>query len=435
MYKFNHPSIPLLYSSALISANSAFGSDKVFIEKKLIAYVAARGHHADIGGITPGSMPAHSHYIDEEGIVIDNLKIVSAGQFDESAIRTLLNKKPWPARNIDQNIADFKAQIAACNRGSRELEKVCNHYRLNVVQNYMQHIQDYAAQAVTQLLNDIKDGDFLYTMDDGSQIRVSIRIKKSKQLKQPTEAYIDFTGSSAIHSGNLNAPASVCKAAVLYVFRCLINEDIPLNHGFLKPLKIIIPDNSILKPSHPAAVVAGNVETSQIIVDTLFGALGIQSGSQGTCNNFTFGDDQHQYYETLCGGTGASAKHHGCDAIHSHMTNSRLTDPEVLEQRFPVILESFSIRKKSGGTGKYTGGNGVIRRLRFLQPMTASIISGQRKTAPFGLEGGAPGECGDNFIVRRNGRKQQLSGSEQATMEEDDVFVITTPGGGGFGTK
>ncbi len=407
----------------------------VFIEKKLIAYVAARGHHADIGGITPGSMPAHSHYIDEEGIVIDNFKIVSAGQFDESAIRTLLNKKPWPARNIDQNIADFKAQIAACNRGSRELEKVCNHYSLNVVQNYMQHIQDYAAQAVTQLLNDIKDGDFLYTMDDGSQIRVSIRIKKSKQLKQPTEAYIDFTGSSAIHSGNLNAPVSVCKAAVLYVFRCLINEDIPLNHGFLKPLKIIIPDNSILKPSHPSAVVAGNVETSQIIVDTLFGALGIQSGSQGTCNNFTFGDDQHQYYETLCGGTGASAKHHGCDAIHSHMTNSRLTDPEVLEQRFPVILESFSIRKKSGGTGKYTGGNGVIRRLRFLQPMTASIISGQRKTAPFGLEGGGPGECGDNFIVRRNGRKQQLSGSEQATMEEGDVFVISTPGGGGFGTK
>lgn len=404
----------------------------VFIEKKLIAYIAARGHHADIGGITPGSMPAHSHYIDEEGIVIDNLKIVSAGQFDESAIRTLLNKKPWPARNIDQNIADFKAQIAACNRGSRELEKICNHYGLSVVQNYMQHIQDYAARVVSQLLNDIKNGNFLYIMDDGSQIQVSIRIKKSKQ---PTEAYIDFSGSSAIHPGNLNAPASVCKAAVLYVFRCLINEDIPLNHGFLKPLKIIIPDNSILKPSYPAAVVAGNVETSQVIVDTLFGALGIQSGSQGTCNNFTFGDDKHQYYETLCGGTGASAKHHGCDAIHSHMTNSRLTDPEVLEQRFPVILESFSIRKKSGGTGKYTGGNGVIRRLRFLQPMTASIISGQRKTAPFGLEGGAPGECGDNFIVRRNGCKQQLSGSEQATMEEDDVFVITTPGGGGFGTK
>ncbi len=405
----------------------------VFREQQLIAYIAARGHHADIGGISPGSMPANSQHIDEEGIVIDNIKIVSAGQFDEEAIRSLLNKQPWPARNIDQNIADFKAQIAACNRGARELEQVCKHYGLPVVQAYMQHIQDYAARAVAQLLNNIDNCGYRYTMDDGSHIEVTIQISKGKQPNDQTEAHVDFTGSSAIHPGNLNAPASVCKAAVLYVFRCLINDDIPLNHGFLKPLKITIPDNSILKPNYPAAVVAGNVETSQIIVDTLFGALGIQAGSQGTCNNFTFGDDQYQYYETLCGGTGANANHNGCDAIHSHMTNSRLTDPEVLEQRFPVLLESFCIRKDSGGEGKYQGGNGVQRRLRFLQPMTASIISGQRKVAPFGLEGGEPGQCGDNFIERINGHTEQLSGSDQADMEKGDVFVITTPGGGGFG--
>jgi 5-oxoprolinase (ATP-hydrolysing) len=270
-------------------------------------------------------------------------------------------------------------------------------------------------------------------MDDGSHIEVTIQISKGTHPHDQTEAHVDFTGSSAIHSGNLNAPASVCKAAVLYVFRCLINEDIPLNHGFLKPLKITIPDNSILKPNYPAAVVAGNVETSQIIVDTLFGALGIQAGSQGTCNNFTFGDNEHQYYETLCGGTGASANYNGCDAIHSHMTNSRLTDPEVLEQRFPVLLESFCICKGSGGTGKHRGGNGAQRRLQFLQPMTASIISGQRKTTPFGLEGGKPGQCGDNFIERINGQIEQLSSSDQADMEKGDVFVITTPGGGGFG--
>jgi len=405
----------------------------VFKAQQLIAYIAARGHHADIGGISPGSMPAHSQHIDEEGIVIDNLKIVSDGQFNEGAIRTLLNKQPWPARNIDQNIADFKAQIAACNRGARELEQVCNHYGLTVVQAYMQHVQDYAARAVAQLLNNINGGHYRYTMDDGSHIEVTIQISKGTHPHDQTEAHVDFTGSSAIHPGNLNAPASVCKAAVLYVFRCLINEDIPLNHGFLKPLKITIPDNSILKPNYPAAVVAGNVETSQIIVDTLFGALGIQAGSQGTCNNFTFGDNEHQYYETLCGGTGASANYNGCDAIHSHMTNSRLTDPEVLEQRFPVLLESFCICKGSGGTGKHRGGNGAQRRLQFLQPMTASIISGQRKTTPFGLEGGKPGQCGDNFIERINGQIEQLSSSDQADMEKGDVFVITTPGGGGFG--
>jgi len=401
----------------------------LFIDNQLTAYVAARGHHADIGGISPGSMPASSKHIEEEGIVIDNFRIVHDGNFDEQGLRTLLSESRWPARNIDQNIADFKAQIAACERGATELIMVCKHYGIKVVQAYMSHIQDYAARAVSHLLADINDGQFCYEMDDGSHIQVSIHITRSNN----SHAEIDFSGSSAIHPGNLNAPASVCKAAVLYVFRCLIDEDIPLNHGFLRPLKIIIPDNSMLNPDYPAAVVAGNVETSQVIVDTLFGALGIQAGSQGTCNNFTFGDDEHQYYETLCGGTGATASSDGCDAIHSHMTNSRLTDPEVLEQRFPVLLESFSIRPNSGGKGKHKGGNGALRRIRFLKPMTASIISGQRKVAPFGLEGGGAGQCGDNVIERHNGQTEQLSGCDQTDVEAGDIFVIATPGGGGFG--
>jgi 5-oxoprolinase (ATP-hydrolysing) len=401
----------------------------IFDGQTLIAYVAARGHHADIGGISPGSMPASSRHIDEEGIVINNIRIVRAGQFDEPELRQLLGQPPWPARNIDQNIADFKAQIAACERGAHELAAVCKHYGQAVVQAYMQHIQDYAARAVSRLLADIKDGQFCYPMDDGSRIQVAIRIEQGDNA----QAHIDFSGSSGIHPGNLNAPASVCKAAVLYVFRCLLDEDIPQNHGFLRPLQITIPDNSILKPDYPAAVVAGNVETSQIIVDTLFGALGIQAGSQGTCNNFTFGDDEHQYYETLCGGTGAGPDYDGCDAIHSHMTNSRLTDPEVLEHRFPVVLEAFSIRPDSGGNGRHHGGNGAVRRIRFLKPMAASIISGQRRVAPFGLEGGEPGHCGKNSIERINGQIEQLSGCAQTDMEAGDVFVIATPGGGGFG--
>jgi len=401
----------------------------LFVDNQLLAYIAARGHHADIGGITPGSMPANSHHIEEEGIILDNIRIVHDGHFDESGLRSRLAHLRWPARNIDQNIADFRAQIAACERGAQVLTQIYRHYGIAVVQAYMRHVQDYAAHAVGHLLNHINGGEFCYRMDDGSRIQVHIRIEQGDHAS----AHIDFSGSSAIHPGNLNAPASVCKAAVLYVFRCLINEDIPLNHGFLRPLKITIPDNSILNPVYPAAVVAGNVETSQIIVDTLLGALNIQAGSQATCNNFTFGDDHHQYYETLCGGTGATATHNGCDAIHSHMTNSRLTDPEVLEQRFPVLLESFGIRRDSGGKGKHHGGNGALRRVRFLKPMTASIISGQRRVAPFGLEGGDAGQCGDNRIERRNGRIERLAGCDQAEMQAGDVFVIATPGGGGFG--
>jgi len=401
----------------------------VFIENHLTAYVAARGHHADIGGITPGSMPAYSKDINEEGIVIDNELIVEFGIFKEQEIRQWLSASPWPARNIDQNIADFKAQIAACECGAQEIIAICGHYSRHVVLDYMGYIQDYAARAVSRVLKKIEGGQYRYIMDDGSLVQVSIQITSDKQPK----AIIDFTGSSPTHPGNLNAPHSVCKAAVLYVFRCLIDEDIPLNAGFLRPMEIIIPKNSILNPSYPAAVVAGNVETSQIIVDTLFGALAVQAAAQGTCNNFTFGDDQHQYYETLCGGTGAGKDYNGCDAIHSHMTNSRLTDPEILEQRFPVLLESFQIREHSGGKGHYHGGNGVKRRIRFLKPMTASIISGQRKTRPFGLNGGEAGQPGINTIERTTGQKQTLSGCDQIEMESGDVFIIETPGGGGYG--
>jgi len=407
----------------------------VFSETRLLAYVAARGHHADIGGISPGSMPANSTHIEQEGIVINNFRIVRNGHFDEAGIRQLLSSPPWPARNIDQNIADFKAQIAACERGAGELIKLCSHYGNETVADYMQHVQDYASRAVTRLLDKLSEGNYTYSMDDGSQIRVAVTFENVNHANQDVsrQACIDFTGSSPLHPGNFNAPAAVCKAAVLYVFRCLIGEDIPLNHGFLQPLRIVIPERSILNPIYPAAVVAGNVETSQIIVDALFGALGIQAGSQGTCNNFSFGNDQHQYYETLCGGTGAGPDYDGCDAIHSHMTNSRLTDPEILEQRFPVLLESFSVRGGSGGRGKHLGGNGAVRRIRFLETMTASIISGQRKVAPFGLAGGEPGHCGENYILRTNGQRQPLSGCDQTEMQPGDVFVIATPGGGGFG--
>ena len=407
----------------------------VFNDDQLIAYVAARGHHADIGGISPGSMPANSTHIEQEGIVITNFLIVRDGQFDETGIRQCLSSSPWPARNSDQNIADFKAQIAACERGASELVRICSQYGSDTVLEYMQLVQDYAARAVTRLLAKLSEGHYTYDMDDGSRIQVMVRfdsVKHDGQDAQP-QARIDFSGSSPIHPGNFNAPTAVCKAAVLYVFRCLIGEDIPLNHGFLRPLRIIIPENSILNPKYPAAVVAGNVETSQIIVDTLFGALGVQAGSQGTCNNFSFGNDQFQYYETLCGGTGAGPYYDGCDAIHSHMTNSRLTDPEILEQRFPVLLESFYVRDGSGGRGIHIGGNGAVRRIRFLETMAASIISGQRKVAPFGLAGGEAGHCGENYILRATGERQAMSGCDQADMRPGDVFVIATPGGGGFG--
>jgi len=391
-------------------------------------YVASRGHHADIGGITPGSMPPHSRHIQEEGILIPAQKLITRGTFQESRLITLLTQGQYPARNPKQNIEDLLAQVAACEKGRQGLEHLVCHFGLSVVKAYMQHVQDHAEQSVKQLLTHLQDGAFTYPMDDGSRIQVALRVDQQQQ-----QATIDFAGTSAQHSGNFNAPKSVCKAAVLYVFRCLVGTDIPLNAGFFKPLKILIPAHSMLAPEAPAAVVAGNVETSQAIVDALFGATQTLAASQGTCNNLTFGNDQFQYYETLCGGSGAGPGFHGTDAVHTHMTNSRLTDPEILEQRFPVLLKTFCVRHNTGGLGQYVGGQGVVRELVFQQKMTVAILSNHRRIAPFGLAGGNAGAIGENTLIRANGQRTRLSGCEQIMVDPGDSLQIKTPGGGGFG--
>ncbi len=394
----------------------------------LIFYVAARGHHADIGGKTPGSAPADSTRIQEEGIVIDNFKLVEKGEFQEEAIHALLTSGRWPARNPQMNIADFKAQLAACEKGAQELHKIVDHYGLDVVNAYMSHVQDNAEESVRRVLASMSDGEFCYKMDNGTQICVSIKVDKKNR-----NAIIDFSGTSAQHAGNYNAPLAISKAAVLYVFRCMVDDNIPLNEGCLKPLFIKVPEKSMISPEYPAAVIAGNVETSQYIVDTLFGALNIMAASQGTMNNFFWGNQQYQYYETICGGTGAGKDYHGTDAVHSHMTNSRLTDPEVLEYRFPVILDEFKIRKDSGGRGKFNGGNGVLRKIRFLQPMTASLLTGHRKIPPYGVAGGEVGKTGVNIVERVNGNKEVLGTTAQVTLNTGDSIIIKTPGGGGYG--
>ena len=391
-------------------------------------YVASRGHHADIGGATPGSMPPASHTVEEEGILIDNRQLVDGGRFLEDEMRALLTSGPYPARNPDQNIADLKAQVAACARGVQELRKMVAHFSLETVRAYMGHVQDNAEESVRRVLDALHDGDFAYPLDDGSEIRVAISIDRAAR-----RARVDFTGTSPQQPSNFNAPAAVCKASVLYVFRTLVDDDIPMNAGCLKPIEIVLPEGSMLNPRYPAAVVAGNVETSQCIVDALYGALGVLAAAQGTMNNFTFGDDRWQYYETVCGGAGAGPDFDGTDAVHTHMTNSRMTDPEVLEWRFPVLLDAFAIRRGSGGAGRHRGGDGVIRRIRFRRPMTAAILSGHRRVAPFGLAGGLPGATGRNRVERADGAVVALGGCDQAAMNLGDVFVIETPGGGGFG--
>ncbi len=396
--------------------------------KEILFYVASRGHHADIGGKTPGSAPADSTHIDEEGVMIDNLKLVDKGRFLEQMIRNHLASATWPARNPDTNIADFKAQLAACEKGAQELNKIVRQYSLEVVQAYMQHVQNNAEESVRRVLDGIDDCKFSYQMDDGNQIAVAITIDKKDR-----SATIDFSGTSAQHPGNYNAPLAITKAAVLYVFRCLVDDMIPLNEGCLKPLDIIVPPKSIISPEYPAAVIAGNVETSQYIVDTLFGALGVVAASQGTMNNLIWGNEQYQYYETICGGAGASAKQAGADAVHTHMTNSRLTDPEVLEQRFPVLLNEFKIRDNSGGLGSNRGGNGVARNLTFLEPMTATILSGHRIIPPYGLAGGHPGKTGTNQVKRLGGSTEILSSSAEVQLSKGDSIAICTPGGGGYG--
>lgn len=392
-------------------------------------FTAARGHHADIGGIAPGSMPSNSRTVEEEGILIDGMKLVDQGVFQEDAMRSLLTSGPYPARNPDQNIADLRAQIAACEKGAQELRKMVAQFGLDAVQAYMGHVQDNAEEAVRRVIAGLKPGSFDLTMDNGAHIKLSVAIDSAART-----ATIDFTGTSTQLPSNFNAPDAVARAAVLYVFRCLVDDVIPLNAGCLKPISLIIPDGCFLKPQHPAAVVAGNVETSQAITDALFGALSVMAAAQGTMNNLTFGNDTYQYYETIAGGSGAGAAFDGASAVQTHMTNSRLTDPEVLEHRFPVLLRRFDIRKGSGGSGARSGGNGVVREMTFREKMSVSILSGRRSTAPFGLAGGNDGQPGHNAVERADGSKTDLASCDGAAMQAGDTIIIETPGGGGFGT-
>jgi 5-oxoprolinase (ATP-hydrolysing) len=391
-------------------------------------FVASRGHHADIGGTTPGSMPPDSTHIVEEGVLLDNVQLVAGGHFLSEQLRAILGSGTYPSRNIEQNLADLRAQVASCVRGIGELKKMVAHFGLNLVRAYMQHVQDNAEEAVRRVLDVLKDGHFEYEMDSGARIVVTISIDKAAR-----EARIDFTGTSAQQPTNFNAPSAVCKAAVLYVFRTLVDSEIPMNAGCLKPLRIVIPEGSMLAPRYPAAVVAGNVETSQAVTDTLYGALGVLAASQGTMNNFTFGNDRYQYYETISGGAGAGPDFDGASVVQTHMTNSRLTDPEVLEWRFPVRLDVYRIRRGSGGAGAHRGGDGGDRRVRFLECMTAVMLANHRRIAPFGVAGGMPGATGRNWVERVDGRREEFGATCRVQMQPGDVFVIQTPGGGGYG--
>ena len=393
-------------------------------------YVASRAHHADIGGITPGSMPPGSRSIDEEGVLFTDFRLLARGRLREGALRDALTTAAWPARNPEQNIADLQAQLAANERGRQEMERLVLAHGLGPVRDYMRHVQDNAEARVREVIDRLEDGSFRYELDDGKAIAVRVAIDRAAR-----SAVVDFTGTSPQSSGNFNAPLAVCTAAVLYVFRTLVAADIPLNEGCLRPLVIRVPEGSLLNPRPPAAVVAGNVETSQCIVDALYGALGALAGSQGTMNNLTFGNATTQYYETIAGGAGAGPAFDGASGVQTHMTNSRLTDPEVLESRYPVLLREFAFRPGSGGSGRHRGGDGLVRRIEFLEPMTVSILSGHRRVPPFGLAGGAPGQVGRNALERRDGRRENLGGSATSEVGAGDVIVIETPGGGGFGTR
>jgi len=390
--------------------------------------VASRAHHADIGGLTPGSMPPDSRTIHDEGILFDNFHLVDAQGFREAGLRAALAAGPFPARNPDRNIADLRAQIAANEKGIRELRAMCRHFGHAAVLAYMQHVRANAEASVRDVINRIGNGEQTLELDNGAVIRVCVTVDRDRR-----EATVDFSGTSMQSETNFNAPAAVTCAAVLYVFRSLIAERIPLNAGCMVPIRLIIPDGCLLNPDYPAAVVAGNVETSQCITNTLHGALDIMASSQCTMNNLTFGNEHLQYYETICGGSGAGPDFDGTDAVHTQMTNSRMTDPEVLETRFPVLVREFSIRRHSGGNGRHRGGNGVVRHLEFRAPMTAAILSNNRRTAPFGLHGGAPGKPGRNRIVREDGRIEDVGAVGRMRLQKGDSLVIETPGGGGYG--
>lgn len=399
-------------------------------KRDIIFWVASRGHHADIGGTTPGSSPPNSTHINEEGVLIDNFLLVSQGTLREKEIRTLLSSGPYPCRSVDQNMADLTAQIAANATGEKELRKIIAQFGLDVAHAYMKHVQDNAEESVRQVLGVLGNSEFSYPLDSGAQIKVRISIDRKER-----KAVIDFTGTSAQDSMNYNAPRSICRAVVLYVFRTLVGTDIPMNEGCLKPLELRIPEGSIINPNYPAAVVSGNTEISQAVADTLYGAIGVVAGSQGTMNNFVYGNEDYQNYETICGGTGAGKDFHGTDAVHSHMTNTRMTDPEVLETRFPVRVEEFSIRRGSGGAGRFKGGDGISRRLCFLEAMIVTVLSSHRKTRPYGVAGGEEGAAGKNLVVRANGSIVELKGNDKIDVVRGDAFVMYTPGGGGYGSS
>ncbi len=393
----------------------------------ILFYVGSRGHHADIGGRTPGSAPPDSRHIEEEGVLIDNWKLVDQGALREAATRELLESGRYPCRNVDQNMADITAQIAANETGVSEIRKMVRHFGLDVVQAYMGHVQDNAEEMVRRVIDVLKDSSFTYPLDSGAEIKVAIKVDKANR-----SAVIDFTGTSDQDEKNYNAPLAVTKAAVLYVFRTLVDDDIPLNEGCLKPLQVIAPKGSMIHAQYPAAVIAGNTEVSQSITDTLYGALGVIAGSQGTVNNFVYGNDTYQNYETICGGTGAGPDFDGASAVHCHMTNTLMTDPEVLEWRYPVRLEEFRIRPQSGGKGRHSGGNGIVRRLRFLEPMTTTVLTSHRITRPFGVNGGEEGSPGRNAVERADGRIEELAGNDETEMAQGDIFIMETPGGGGY---
>ena len=398
--------------------------------KEIIFFVASRGHHADIGGKTPGSGPPDSKHIEEEGVLIDNFKLFDKGIFREQEMRKILSSGKYPCRNIEHNMADLAAQVAANKTGIHEINSMIDQFGIETVHAYMNHVQDNAEESIRNAIVNLKQGEYEYELDNGEFIRVNVKIDKKNR-----EAIIDFTGTAPKNPFNYNAPMAVCYAVILYVFRTLVGNNIPLNEGCFKPIKIIIPNNSMINAKYPSAVIAGNTEVSQLTCNALFGALGVIAGSQATMNNFIWGNDTIQNYETICGGTGAGPNFHGTSAIQTHMTNTRSTDPEVLETRFPVRLEEFSIRKNSGGKGKFNGGDGVTRKLRFLEPMTVTTLCSHRRVKPFGLNGGSPGDCGKEWLERTDGKILNLNGNDSCEVEPNDLFVMQTPGGGGFGEK
>jgi 5-oxoprolinase (ATP-hydrolysing) len=394
----------------------------------ILFWVASRGHHADVGGISPGSMSPNATTIEQEGVYIDNFKLVERGRFREKETYQLLQGAKYPARNPLQNVNDIKAQIAANEMGVRELRKMVRYFTLPVVRAYMRHVQDNAAESVRRVIDRLHDSAFAIETDQGSTIKVRIAVDKKKR-----EATVDFTGTSPQQASNFNAPEPVTRAAVLYVFRVMVDDDIPMNAGCLRPIRIIIPKKSMLTPEFPAAVVAGNVETSQEVTNCLFGALGAMAAAQGTMNNLNFGNARYQYYETICSGSPAGPGFPGTDAVHTHMTNTRLTDPEILEFRYPVLLEDFHIRKNSGGRGEWNAGDGIRRTIRFLEKMECTILSGHRRVPPFGLAGGGDGQIGENSVRRKDGRIEKLQGCDATVIDAGEAVIIQTPTAGGYG--